>query len=85
MVHNVDVTVAGDPAAIRERLAQQLYRPVRWVENVQQLKSQGARILIETGPGKVLSGLTKRIDRDLEAVSLTDPAGFDKALEVTNV
>lgn len=84
VVHNVDVSLAGDADAIRERLAQQLYRPVRWVDNVRQLKAQGAEILVEAGPGKVLTGLTKRIDRDLKSVSLTDPAGFDKALEMTN-
>lgn len=84
VVHNVDVSLAADANAVRDRLAQQLFQPVRWVENVQRIKSQGAELLIETGPGKVLTGLTKRIDRELESVSITDPAGFDKALEMTN-
>ncbi len=84
VIHNVDASPAADADTIRTRLAQQLYLPVRWVEDVQQLKSRGAELLIETGPAKVLTGLAKRIDRDLEAISVTDPAGFEKALEMTN-
>jgi [acyl-carrier-protein] S-malonyltransferase len=84
VLHNVDVSLAGDGAAIRERLAQQLHSPVRWVETVLAMAAGGAQVLIEAGPGKVLTGLAKRIDRNLNALAVTDPAGLEKALEVTH-
>jgi [acyl-carrier-protein] S-malonyltransferase len=52
------------------------------VEDVLRIQSEGAELLIETGPGRVLAGLTKRISRGLESISITDPAGFDKAMEM---
>ncbi|MFM1891459.1 MAG: [acyl-carrier-protein] S-malonyltransferase [Pseudomonadota bacterium] len=84
VLHNVDVSQAGDGPAIRERLAQQLYSPVRWVDTVRAMADGGAELLIEAGPGKVLAGLTKRIDASLNALAVTDTAGLEKALEVTN-
>ncbi len=80
VVHNVDVSLAGTPDAIRERLVQQVYSPVRWVEAVQWLAGQGVGRLVEAGPGKVLAGLTKRIERGLAAQPVFDPATLDKAL-----
>jgi [acyl-carrier-protein] S-malonyltransferase len=61
VIHNVDVAVHTDPAAIRQALIQQLTRPVRWVETVQYLDQQGIESILECGPGKVLTGLNKRI------------------------
>ncbi len=80
VVHNVDVSLAASPDAIRERLVQQLYQPVRWVETVEWLAAQGVTRLVEAGPGKVLAGLAKRIDKSLVAVPVLDPASLDKAL-----
>lgn len=82
--HNVTVDAVADPAAIRDRLVRQLYSPVRWVETVRCLADQGVGLLLEAGPGKVLTGLTKRIDDRLEALAVLDPKGLALALEATN-
>lgn len=84
VLHNVTVDAVADPAAIRDRLVRQLYSPVRWVETVRCLADQGVGLLLEAGPGKVLTGLTKRIDDRLEALAVLDPKGLALALEATN-
>ena len=84
VLHNVTVDAVADPAAIRDRLVRQLYSPVRWVETVRCLANQGVELLLEAGPGKVLTGLTKRIDDRLEALAVLDPKGLALALEATN-
>ncbi len=84
VLHNVTVDAVADPTAIRERLVRQLYSPVRWVETVRCLADQGVGLLLEAGPGKVLTGLTKRIDDRLEALAVLDPKGLALALEATN-
>lgn len=80
VIQNADAKVAGDVAAIREALQRQLYLPVRWTECVQALAAGGATAVVECGPGKVLSGLVKRIDKSIELRSLATPADFDAAL-----
>ncbi len=80
VIHNVDVSLAGAPDAIRERLVKQVHNPVRWVETVQWLAKQGVGRLVEAGPGKVLAGLTKRIERGMAAQPVYDPTTLDKAL-----
>ncbi len=72
IIQNVDVESHTSPEIIRARLIEQLYSPVRWVETVQSMKEQGVTKIIECGPGKVLSGLVKRIDRDIETTSVSD-------------
>jgi len=84
VLHNVNVDEATDPAAIRQLLVEQLYSPVRWVETVQAIAGRGAQAVIEAGPGKVLAGLIKRIDRSLEALPVFDPASLDTAMESIN-
>lgn len=81
VLHNVSVETADDAQTIRQLLAAQLYSPVRWVETVQKMASAGTSVILEAGPGKVLAGLTKRIDRNLEGVAVFDPDTLDKALE----
>ena len=83
VVHNVDVSLAGDAAGIRERLVAQLHNPVRWVETVQFMAGAGVGTLVECGPGKVLAGLTRRIDRELQGLAVQDPASLEKALAGT--
>ena len=80
LINNVDVAYPTDPTAIRSALVRQAWHPVRWVETVQAMKAQGITHIVECGPGKVLTGLAKRIDRDLVAVAITDPASLDAAL-----
>jgi len=82
VIHNVDVAIAGDSGAIRDALVRQAWHPVRWVETIQAMKAQGVTHIVECGPGKVLNGLTKRIDKDLVGVAITDPASMQAALEL---
>ncbi len=84
VIHNVNVAVAGDAGEIRELLKQQLYSPVRWVETVQAMAGQGISTLVEAGPGKVLTGLGKRIDRSLAGLAVFDGPSLEKALETIN-
>lgn len=81
LVNNVDVAIVSDPALIKDALVRQAASPVRWVETVQKIAAAGATRLIECGPGKVLSGLTKRIQPDLQADALFDQASLDAILE----
>ncbi len=74
VLNNVDVAVETDPQRIRDALVRQAAGPVRWVETVQALQARGIEAVIECGPGKVLSGMTKRIAPTLLAASLYDPA-----------
>jgi [acyl-carrier-protein] S-malonyltransferase len=80
VVQNVDGTVHADVAAIRDALARQLYQPVRWTACVQALIAAGATRIGECGPGKVLAGLGKRIDKSIDARALGTPAEFESAL-----
>lgn len=80
VIHNVDVKTHSSPDEIRMALTAQLYSPVRWVETVQALASHGATPLLELGPGKVLAGLTKRIDKSVEAQAVYDPETLQAAL-----
>ncbi|OZA27317.1 MAG: [acyl-carrier-protein] S-malonyltransferase [Hydrogenophilales bacterium 17-64-11] len=80
VLHNTDVQSHTEPDAIRAALAKQLHTPVRWVETVQALKAAGIERVIECGPGKVLTGLSKRIDDSLPAVALVDEASLQAAL-----
>ena len=81
VVNNVDVRIENDPEAIHSALVRQLYSPVRWSESVEFIASQGVTLLLEAGPGKVLSGLTKRIVDILPAAAVNDPASLSAALE----
>ena len=74
VLNNVDVAVQQDADAIRDALYRQAFGPVRWVECVQALKGRGVTHIVECGPGKVLAGMTKRIDAELNGVALYDPA-----------
>ncbi len=81
VVHNVDAAEHGDANGIREALRRQLYNPVRWTESVQALRDGGAEVFVELGPGKVLTGLARRIDRSMTAFAVEDPASLEKALD----
>ncbi len=81
LVNNVDVAIVTDPASIRHALVRQAASPVRWVETVQSIAARGVTHMIECGPGKVLSGLTKRIQPELQADAIFDQASLDAILE----
>ncbi|HEX5693132.1 MAG TPA: malonyl CoA-acyl carrier protein transacylase, partial [Arenimonas sp.] len=80
VVQNVDGEVHEGVQSIRDALVRQLYLPVRWTDCVQALAGRGATRIAECGPGKVLTGLAKRIDKSLDARALGSPADFDAAL-----
>jgi [acyl-carrier-protein] S-malonyltransferase len=82
LVANVTAAPVSDPETIRRLLVQQVTGMVRWRESVMRLKSEGVGRLVELGAGKVLAGLAKRIDREIEAMSLGQPADLDAALKV---
>jgi len=82
LVNNVDVAVVSDAAAIRDALYRQAFGAVRWVECVQALKARGVTHIVESGPGKVLAGLTKRIDPELVGVALYDTATLAETREL---
>jgi [acyl-carrier-protein] S-malonyltransferase len=79
-VNNIDVACLSEPAAIKDSLVRQAAGVVRWVECVQAMARDGVTNVIECGPGKVLAGLTKRIDSNLVGTALVDPAALDAAL-----
>jgi len=72
VIHNHGASAAASVDEIRKRLELQLYNPVEWVASVQQMARQGIGALIECGPGKVLTGLTRRIDKSLQAFAIYD-------------
>ncbi|HDL6963115.1 TPA: ACP S-malonyltransferase [Yersinia enterocolitica] len=81
VVNNVDVKTEVSPQAIRSALVRQLYNPVRWTESVEFMAAEGVELLLEVGPGKVLTGLTKRIVDTLAAAPVNDVATLTSALE----
>lgn len=85
VVSNVDLGIYHSTQHIRDRLKEQLYSPVRWVETIQLFKSMNIELVIECGPGKVLSGLTKRIDRSLSAISVYDTISLDQVVEQLHI
>lgn len=80
LIHNADVKMHQQADAIRQALAEQLYSPVRWVETMQFFANAGITQVLELGPGKVLTGLNKRIDNRIETLPLYDEASLQQAL-----
>ncbi len=80
VINNADVATVTDPAAIKDALVRQLYSPVRWTETVERMASEEITFEIEMGPGKVLSGLVKRIDKRVDGSAINDVAGLQDAL-----
>jgi [acyl-carrier-protein] S-malonyltransferase len=81
VINNVDVAVESDPHRIRESLVRQAASPVRWVETIRKMKEMGVTRIIECGPGKVLAGMTKRIDPEIESFTLADRGSLEQALK----
>jgi [acyl-carrier-protein] S-malonyltransferase len=82
LVANVTASDVRDPAEIRTFLVEQVTAMVRWRESVLFMKSQGVETLVETGSGKVLSGLVRRIDREMTGRSLQAPEDFDEIVKI---
>ena len=79
VIHNHGASEANSVDEIRERLKMQLYSPVEWVASVQAMHGQGIEVLIECGPGKVLTGLARRIEKSLQAYAIYDNTSLDQA------
>lgn len=84
-IYTVDVRKQGDPAGIRAALVEQLVKPVRWTQTIQAMIAGGARTIIECGPGRVLTGLNRRIERrrDVAVLAIEDPGSLEQALQAT--
>jgi [acyl-carrier-protein] S-malonyltransferase len=80
VIHNVDLASPQEPQAIKAALVRQAASPVRWVETIQRMRAMGVTRVVECGPGKVLAGLTKRIDPQLESAAAADRASLEQAL-----
>ncbi|MGL5798561.1 MAG: ACP S-malonyltransferase, partial [Plesiomonas sp.] len=81
VLNNVDVVAEQNVEAIRHALVRQLYSPVRWSETVEAMAEQGITHLLEVGPGKVLTGLTKRIVDTMTAAAINDTASVTSAID----
>jgi [acyl-carrier-protein] S-malonyltransferase len=81
VINATDATPYTDPDDIRTRLSRQVYRPVRWVDTINAMLGAGATEVVECGPGKVLAGLVKRIDRSIPVATIDSLSGLQKALQ----
>ena len=77
VINNVDVAIIKDVAGIKDALVRQAWHAVRWVETIQAMQAQGVTHIVECGPGKVLTGLVKRIAPELTALAINDPASLE--------
>ena len=82
VINNVDVKAASETDEIRTALVRQLYSPVRWTETVEKMAKEGVEVLVEIGPGKVLTGLTGRIVKTLSAGAVNDVKSLDAIKEL---
>ena len=83
VIHNVSAQVVDSVEQMKQSLVEQLYQPVLWVDSVRAIASAGVTTMIEMGPGKVLTGLNKRIDKSVNTLPVFDSASLEKALEET--
>jgi [acyl-carrier-protein] S-malonyltransferase len=81
VVHNQNADIASSVDDIKQLLKKQLYQPVRWADSVRLIHSKGVECLIECGPGKVLSGLTRRIEKSMQSQSVSDFTSLEKTIE----
>jgi len=81
VLHNVDASYANDANEIKLKLVKQLHKPVLWTSSVQKMQQLGVEKLIESGPGKVLAGLTRRIDKSLSSFAIIDVATLQSTIE----
>ncbi len=81
VINNVDVAQELDPGKIADALVRQAWHPVRWVEIIQAMQAAAVTHIVECGPGKVLSGLSKRIAKDITCLNINDPASLQACLD----
>ena len=81
VIHNVDADFSNTIQEIKSKLVEQLYRPVLWTSSVIKMREVGVEKIIEAGPGKVLTGLTRRIDKSLSASAIIDVNSLKSTIE----
>jgi [acyl-carrier-protein] S-malonyltransferase len=81
VIHNADLSISVDPSQIRDALVRQAASPVRWVETIRKMAAAGVTHVVECGPGRVLAGLTKRIDNNLTGLAIADRASLETVLQ----
>lgn len=81
LVNNVDVSIENEPQNIKDALVRQAASPVRWVETIRKMSAMGITHIVECGPGKVLAGMTKRIDPQIRSLTLADRSSLEQALK----
>ncbi len=81
VVHNVDADLNSDPSQVADRLTRQVSSPVRWLQSVEQIKASGVTTFVEIGPGKVLTGLTRQIDREAKSLNVENVESLRNTLE----
>ena len=81
VVNNVDVAIESEPARIRDALSRQLHSPVRWTESILWLAQQQVRLQVEMGPGRILTGLARRIDKSMQGLCVETPEDLEMALK----
>jgi [acyl-carrier-protein] S-malonyltransferase len=84
LINNVDVSIESEPPRIADALARQAARPVRWADTIRKMSELGVTHVVECGPGRVLSGLTKRVAPNLESLAVNDAATVVSTLTVLN-
>lgn len=82
VIHNQNASIAASVDEIKQLLRKQLYQPVRWVDSVRLMHSEGIECLVECGPGKILSGLTRRIEKSMQSQSIFDIASLEKTIDL---
>lgn len=83
VIHNCDVLAHSDPDEVRTALVKQLYSPVRWSDTIRHMAAQGVEAVVESGPGKILAGLNRRIEKSMAVLPVQDPETLDAALAQT--
>ncbi len=84
VIHNVDLSINVDPALIKDALVRQAASPVRWAETIRKMAASRVTHVIECGPGKILAGLTRRIDGNLTGLAIADRASLESVLQQVN-
>ena len=85
VIANIDASSTRESAAIRRALEQQVTEPVRWVETIVRMKEMGVEALVEIGPGRVLTGLVRKIDPELQTHNVEDPESLEETLDALGV
>jgi [acyl-carrier-protein] S-malonyltransferase len=85
VLHNIDITVKTEAIAIRQALSAQIDHPVHWIKTIQTIAAEGITHIFECGPGKVLTGLNKRISKEIKSLPIFDQQTLEQALKIVEL